>query len=101
MGSKKLQVNVEDLRTCERELNDSIDKLVQIQKDLQTAIDALKTDGGWESNSSKEYMKNYDSTWIAGVTDRKDIMVRMCTNIQVAIKEYEQVEGKAKKLHMS
>ena len=95
---RKLKVNVGDLENCERELKDSVEKLVQIQEKLQRAIDALKDDGGWDTIGSQEYMKRYNNTWIQGITDRKAIMDRMCLNIHSAVKEYEHVEEEASRL---
>lgn len=101
MACRKLVVNVSELNICRTQLEDAIENLESIQRELQKAIDALKTQGGWQSNSSKEFMKNYKTTWIAGVSDRKAIMQRMCDNIGSAIKEYEAVEDAARKLIIS
>ena len=98
--AKKLIVNIDELILCRDRLKTAADDLKDIQNALHTAIVAMDSLDGWKSTGSSEFLNKYNTSWVAGVNDRYDVMIRMCDHLDTAIREYEPIVEEAEKLNL-
>ena len=102
--AKKLVIDIEKFEDCERKLREYAEELTNTQKTLQTAMETLVNDDGWKSTGSSEFEKKYNESWVAGINDRHDVIIRLADHIQEAIKEYkpivDEVEALKNKINM-
>lgn len=98
--AKKLIINIDEITACKDKLKTAAEDLKDVQETLQKAIETMDSLEGWKSQGSAAFLNKYNTSWVSGVTDRYDVMIRMCEHLENAIKEYGPVAEEAEKLHL-
>lgn len=96
--AKKLLIDLDEIRRCEQKLVDSRENLIEIQDNLQKAMEVLISGDGWKSGGSAAFYSKYEASWIEGIDDRTAVIQRMIEHLQTAHKNYEPVVKKAEAL---
>lgn len=99
--ARKLVIDIEALVACEGKLRDYADELECIQNDLQKAMDTLISESGWKSSGSEAFKSKYETSWVEGIKDRHDVMIRMADHLMNAQKEYQPIVEKIEKLRIN
>lgn len=99
--ASKLTINLEAMEAAETKLRTAVDDLTEIQKALQQAMEEMLRESGWKGSGSENFKKQYDTTWVEGIEDRKAVMLRMCEHLSSARRIYEPVIREAENLKLN
>ncbi len=99
--ASKLTINLEAMEAAETKLRSAVDDLTEIQKALQQAMEEMLRESGWKGSGSESFKKQYDTTWVEGIEDRKAVMLRMCEHLSSARRIYEPVVREAENLKLN
>ena len=99
--ASKLTINLEAMEAAETKLRSAVDDLTEIQKALQQAMEEMLRESGWKGSGSESFKKQYDTTWVEGIEDRKAVMLRMCEHLSNARRIYEPIVREAENLKLN
>lgn len=99
--ANKLTINLEAMEAAETKLRSAVDDLTDIQKALQSAMEEMLKETGWSGDGSSGFNRQYETSWVEGIEDRKAVMLRMCDHLSDARASYRPIVEEAERLKLT